>query len=120
MPTCPRCHQSVEAQAIACPYCRTALKAHGHPGIPLYRSTGEEFLCTTCTYHEDDTCNYPQRPYARECTLYQNRFQPIVMQQPGTRKLRGAGSNGWLRRNAAWLVIAGIIVISLALALRSN
>jgi hypothetical protein len=115
MPTCPRCHQSVDARAIACPYCRTALKAHGHPGIPLYRSTGEEFLCATCTYHEDDTCNYPQRPYARECTLYQNHLQPIMPHQP-KRHL----SEGWLRRNATWLVLAGIIVVSLVLALRSN
>ncbi|MBW4659341.1 MAG: zinc ribbon domain-containing protein [Drouetiella hepatica Uher 2000/2452] len=118
MPTCPRCHQPVVAQAIACPHCRTALKAHGHPGIPLHRSTGGEFLCETCTYHEDDTCNYPQRPYARECTLYQNRFQPIATGK--SINSRSQASKNWLRRNATWLILAGIVVVSLALALRSN
>lgn len=115
MPTCPRCHQTVDAQAIACPYCRTALKAHGHPGIPLYRSVGEESLCATCTYDEDDTCNYPQRPHAKECTLYQNRFQPVATHKSSVKPI-----DSWLRRNSTWLVLAGIVVVSLVLALRMN
>jgi len=78
MPDCPRCHQPVDARAIACAHCKTPLKAFGHPGIPLYRSQPEEFLCTTCIYHEDDTCNYPQRPFAKECTLYHDRAEPLV------------------------------------------
>jgi hypothetical protein len=41
MPNCPRCHQSINPQAVTCPYCRTPLKAYGHPGIPLHRATGE-------------------------------------------------------------------------------
>ncbi|MEA5513598.1 zinc ribbon domain-containing protein, partial [Nodularia sp. UHCC 0506] len=70
--SCPTCHQLVDNQAITCPYCRTTLKAYGHPGIPLHRATGKEFLCDSCTYHADDTCNFPQRPYAKDCTLYEN------------------------------------------------
>jgi hypothetical protein len=70
--SCPHCHQLVDSQAISCPYCRTTLKAYGHPGIPLHRATGDGYLCDTCTYHADDTCNFPQRPYAKDCTLYQN------------------------------------------------
>ncbi|MEM6403842.1 MAG: zinc ribbon domain-containing protein, partial [Cyanobacteria bacterium P01_D01_bin.116] len=62
--TCPRCKQPVNSQAVTCPFCRTQLKAYGHPGIPLHRSEGDEYLCDTCTYHGDNTCNYPKRPYA--------------------------------------------------------
>jgi Double zinc ribbon len=114
MPTCPRCHQSVDGQAIACPYCRTTLKAYGHPGIPLYQAGKDEFLCETCTYHEDDTCNYPQRPYAKECTLYQNRLQPTS----SVRYKPGAALNGWLQRNSTWLIWIALIVISFVIALR--
>lgn len=62
---CPRCHQSIDSQAVACPYCRIEIKAFGHPGIPLHRAEGTSFLCNSCTYHADDSCNFPQRPYAQ-------------------------------------------------------
>lgn len=70
--TCPRCKKTVNSQAVTCPFCRTQLKAYGHPGIPLHRAAEDEYLCDSCTYNADDTCNYPKRPYATECTLYQN------------------------------------------------
>jgi preprotein translocase subunit SecF len=108
----------VDSQAIACPYCRTALKAHGHPGIPLYRATGNESLCDTCTYHADDTCNFPQRPHAQDCTLYENRLQPKP--QIRHKPIVQISVNGWLRRNATWLVLVGLIVISLVIALRQG
>jgi hypothetical protein len=118
MPNCPRCHQSVETQAIVCPYCRTALKAYGHPGIPLYRAVGDEFLCDSCTYHADDTCNYPQRPLAKECTLYQNHLLPQtpISYKPSLQTTW----NTWLRRNASWIILVGLIVVSLLLALRTR
>lgn len=72
MINCPRCDQPVDDRAIACPHCKITLKAFGHPGIPLNRATGNEYLCTTCLYHADDTCNFPQRPHAQECTLYRD------------------------------------------------
>lgn len=113
MPDCPRCHQPIDAQAIACPYCRTSLKAFGHPGIPLHRAEGEAYLCQSCQYDADDTCNFPQRPYARECTLYVDRHQSIVA--PAYKPRFSLG--GWIQRNAAWLVVIGLIVISLMIAL---
>jgi C4-type Zn-finger protein len=115
MPTCPRCHQSVDAQAIACPYCRTALKAYGHPGIPLYQASGDEYLCQTCTYHEDDTCNFPQRPYAKECTLYHDRSQQLVVKSHTPSWQYSLGL--WVKRNAGWLVLLGLVAISLLIAL---
>jgi hypothetical protein len=115
MATCPRCRQSVDSQAIACPYCRTPLKAHGHPGIPLYRAEGETYLCDTCTYHEDDTCNYPQRPYAKECTLYQDRSQPVVKMQRGSHRRNQFSLS--LQGNEGWLILAGLAGISLLIAL---
>jgi hypothetical protein len=116
MPTCPRCHQSVDSQTIACPYCRTPLKAHGHPGIPLHRAAGETYLCDTCIYHEDDTCNYPQRPYAKECTLYHDRSQPIVT-QPRARRQTGLSLTGlsFKGKEGLWIII-GLFGISLLIA----
>lgn len=116
MPTCPRCHQAVDSQAIACPYCRTALKAHGHPGIPLYRAEGTGYLCETCTYHEDDTCNFPQRPYAKECTLYHDHLQPLVTVSPRAKKGQGLT----LRGNEGWLILAGLLGVSLLIALANR
>jgi hypothetical protein len=72
MAHCPRCQQVVEIQAICCGRCGLTLKAHGHPGIPLHRATGAVSLCTTCAYHADDSCTFPQRPIAQTCTLYQS------------------------------------------------
>lgn len=109
MPTCPRCEQAIAADAITCPHCRLVLKAHGHPGIPLHRAMGEGVLCTTCTYHLDDSCTFPQRPTARTCTLYQdiNAPQPVLP----TYRIP------WWRRYAGWLALAVLIGVSLAIAL---
>lgn len=111
---CPRCHQPVDAQAIACPNCRTVLKAHGHPGITLYRSTGEEYLCQSCTYDQDDSCNYPQRPYAKECTLYTNVAQQAIATNSYTPS-RSSLVKLWLKRNSGWLFVVGLIVASIVI-----
>lgn len=113
MTTCPRCHQPVDPQAIACPFCRTTLKAHGHPGITLHQATGTEYLCETCTYHADDTCNYPQRPYAKECTLYHDQRQPF---QP-IRSSRPASFSLWFRRNLPQIAILGLLGVSFLVVL---
>ncbi|HEY9846731.1 MAG TPA: hypothetical protein V6D03_11105, partial [Candidatus Caenarcaniphilales bacterium] len=76
--SCPCCHQPVPTPAIACPHCRTLLKAHGHPGIPLHRALGEAPLCQSCLYHFDDSCTFPQRPEARACTLYRNHNEALT------------------------------------------
>lgn len=113
MINCPRCGQSVRSDAIACPRCRTSLKAHGHPGIVLHRATGTEPLCKTCIYDADDTCNYPQRPDAWECTMYHNATVPIVS-TPSRYEMTPAA---WTRRNAGWIALVILLVLSFGLAL---
>lgn len=115
MPACPRCQQPVDTQAILCPYCRAPLKAHGHPGIPLYRATGSEPLCATCTYDEDDTCTFPKRPHAMDCTLYRDRTQLTSATQPGYS--RAFLIKTWLRRNVSWLALLGLVLVSLLVTL---
>lgn len=117
MPNCPRCHQSVDSQAVSCPYCRTPLKAFGHPGIPLHRASDKEYLCSSCTYHLDDTCTFPQRPYAKECTLYNdvNRKQMDAQLQ----KNSTAALKNWVKRNQFWLLLLALLFVSFLIALMS-
>jgi C4-type Zn-finger protein len=118
MPNCPHCHQSVDTKAVSCPYCRTPLKAFGHPGIPLHRATGKEYLCQSCTYHADDTCTYPQRPYAKECTLYQNIAQKqLEAQQLSKNSSPAIALKIWLKRNQFWLLLLALLIVSFLIAL---
>lgn len=108
--TCPRCQKTIATQAIQCPYCGNILKAYGHPGMTLYQATNETYLCDTCTYHEDDTCTYPQRPYAQSCILYQNLLekpeQPITA--PLDRKIKN-----WCYRNRGLLLLFVLLLLGL-------
>lgn len=119
MSTCPKCQQSVDAQAIECPFCRTTLKAYGHPGIPLYQAAKDEYLCDRCTYHEDDSCTYAKRPYATNCTLFHDKSEPLVVDETITltpnnplKKIQR-----WCYRNRGLLFVLGLIGISVAIAL---
>ncbi|WP_341528063.1 zinc ribbon domain-containing protein [Nostoc sp. UHCC 0302] len=119
--SCPRCHQLIDSQAINCPYCRTTLKAYGHPGIPLYRATGDAYLCDTCTYHIDDTCNFPKRPYAKDCTLYQNSEEMKLELE----KQRNANSfavtvKNWIKRNQALMLLVGLLLVCLLIVLSTS
>jgi hypothetical protein len=115
MSDCPRCHQPVKSDAVKCPACGTQLKAFGHPGIPLHQAFGTESLCKTCLYDADDTCNYPKRPYAKECTMYRDRTIPIV--STPTRYEQNSSPETWMRRNLFWLLLGGLLIVSLLLAL---
>ncbi|MBW4638360.1 MAG: zinc ribbon domain-containing protein [Gloeocapsa sp. UFS-A4-WI-NPMV-4B04] len=126
MPNCPRCHQSINAQAVTCPYCRTPLKAYGHPGIHLHRATGELSLCESCIYHADDSCNFPQRPHARECTLYQDIEQNQLNINQYNNDAWGKGKalrgflpsiTNWLKRNQIWLLLLALLLVSFLIAL---
>jgi hypothetical protein len=96
------------------------LKAYGHPGIPLYQASGSDFLCDRCTYHEDDTCNYPQRPYAQSCIMFHDKAKPLV-EEKSSRYFthKGFGSvSAWCRRNQGLLLLIGLVIVSVAIALR--
>jgi hypothetical protein len=127
MSTCPRCQQTVISSAILCPSCNLELKAHGHVGIPLHRSQGREFLCTTCTYEVDDSCTYPQRPFAQECSMYRDvnkpSRQPVSSRstRPGTRAARTDPRPAWrvwLQDSPAGLILLGVLGLAIWLVLK--
>ncbi|MEA5464183.1 zinc ribbon domain-containing protein [Leptothoe sp. PORK10 BA2] len=113
MPSCPRCHQSISATAVTCANCGLELKAHGHPGIELHRAQGDTYLCDSCSYHQDDTCTFPQRPLATTCTLYQD------VQAAQQRPLRAAEiyTIPWWRKHSGWLLVAMLIGLSVLLVI---
>ena len=120
MSNCPRCHQSIDTQAISCPHCGNILKAFGHPGIPLHQAKKDSFLCDNCTYHEDDSCTFPQRPYAKTCTLYQDKSQPFIEEDS---LINSKNRNelqiikAWCQKNKGLIMLFILIVISVLLAL---
>lgn len=114
MPTCPRCQSALEARMIACPRCQLVLKAHGHPGIPLHRTTDGEALCVTCRYHADDSCNFPQRPQAQTCTLYR---PPMEESREDWLPPRHNSLGQWWRRYQGLGAILGLLLISLIVVL---
>jgi hypothetical protein len=113
MSNCPRCQQPIKPQAINCPHCRLVLKAHGHPGIPLHRASGEGSLCDTCVYHADDTCNFPQRPHAKECTLYQDIAAPKMEIKP----VPNRSFQLWFQRNLLWVMVLILLLISFVITI---
>ena len=116
MLTCPRCKQPVDSQAATCPHCNNQLKAFGHPGMPLYQSTNKEALCDRCTYHLDDTCNFPQRPDATSCTLFHDYSTPLVPEADTPASQKGwAGIKNWLYRHRGLIAIALLILVSVIL-----
>lgn len=117
MAECPRCHQRVDSQAVTCPYCKFDLKAFGHPGIPLHRASGDSYLCDSCLYHQDDTCTFPQRPFAKDCTLYQNQAEAVNLSSVPSQASPRINLIGWCRQHVTGLVVAGLLLISLLLSL---
>ncbi|WP_204104174.1 MULTISPECIES: zinc ribbon domain-containing protein [Spirulina sp. CCY15215] len=118
MPNCPQCENLVTSEAIKCPHCGVILKAYGHQGIPLHQVQGEASLCDRCLYHEDDTCTYPQRPYAKTCIMYCDRAswqEDIVPPLQGRKALQF-----WCRQNRGLLLFLGVILVSLFVALLNS
>ncbi|MEO0407939.1 MAG: zinc ribbon domain-containing protein [Cyanobacteria bacterium P01_A01_bin.135] len=114
MPNCPHCQHQVTSQAIACPACGASLKAFGHPGITLHQSTDGDYLCLSCAYHQDDTCNFPQRPYAKQCTLYEPPTEALEQAAPAPRQTL----RSWLQRHSTALLWIGLVIICVLIALQ--
>jgi Double zinc ribbon len=99
MSSCPRCQKPIDAQAISCPHCNLALKAFGHPGIPLHQSGDGMSLCDRCTY----------------------ATTPLVPPQDfPPRQLGWRGFKNWLYRYRGLIAIALLILISLMIAVGSS
>ncbi|MGV2827072.1 zinc ribbon domain-containing protein [Myxosarcina sp. GI1(2024)] len=116
MANCPRCDRAIDSQAIECPHCRYQLKAFGHPGIPLYRATESEYLCDRCVYHDDDTCNFPQRPHAKTCTLFRDSSLPLKEETTHPTANGFQSVKYWLGRHRGLVAIAVIALVSILLA----
>ena len=118
MPTCPKCKQPVDSQAIACPKCNNQLKAFGHPGMPLYQSEDNTSLCDRCTYDRDDSCNFPQRPHAKSCTLFHDATTALVDEAVVPTSTQGwTGIKNLLYRYRGIIAIALLILVSIWIAL---
>lgn len=116
--SCPRCHQIIDIQAITCPQCRLLLKAYGHPGIPLHRAQGNDHLCDSCSYHFDHTCNFPQYPYAQDCTLYQNiEESELESQKQNSNYNLSTRVNNWIKRHQTSLLILTLLLVCLLITL---
>lgn len=83
--------------------------------MTLHRAVGDGFLCETCAYQADDSCNFAKRPYAKDCTLYRDRNQIASLPKPGYPTRFKVQT--WLKRNFVWFVLAGLILLSLLIAL---
>lgn len=121
MPICPKCKQPVDSQVVTCPHCKNQLKAFGHPGIPLYQSADDTSLCDRCTYDRDDTCNFPQRPHAKSCTLFHDDSIPLVPEESTPPSQEGwAGIKSRLYQYRGFIAIALLIIMSVILAFSGN
>jgi hypothetical protein len=82
--------------------------------MKLFQATEGEPLCASCVYHADDSCNFPKRPYAMNCTLYQDVQQPQAMAPQYDTSFR---LQRWIKRNTPLLWVIGLLGISLGVVL---
>jgi hypothetical protein len=119
--SCPRCHQIINSQAITCPQCQLLLKAYGHPGIPLYRAQENDYLCNSCSYHFDHTCNFPKYPHAQECILYGNiEEKKLELQKQIYHQRLSTKVNNWIKCHQTLLLILGLFLVCLLITLLTS
>ncbi len=89
--------------------------------MTLHRAKGDEYLCNTCTYHIDDSCTYPKRPYAKDCTLYQNfeESQAQKYQQHQKSDLNNSLQN-WIRHNQTLVLFAALFLVCVLITISTS
>jgi hypothetical protein len=121
MLTCAYCEQQISPETITCPHCQKPLKAFGHPGIPLHHESKTEYLCGRCLYHQDDTCNFAQRPQAKSCILYQDYSLDLNLNsQTKKQQISFSKLKYWFKRHQGLLLLSILLLFSLILALIAN
>lgn len=85
----------------------------------MHRAVGDTPLCESCTYQADDTCNFPQRPYAKECTLYDdlNQRQLEQAQLYNTRPDFVQSIRFYCQRHPTLLGLLGLAAVSVLVTL---
>jgi hypothetical protein len=112
MPSCYRCQAPVQSTDVSCRRCGAELKAFGHAGIPVHRSVDGQSLCLSCVYHVDDSCDYPKRPNALDCTLYRSvDYQAEPVKRPGARSPQSMPVT-------LWVIVGGVLLLALWLFFR--
>jgi RIO1 family len=52
-----------------------------------FRHDPQPYLCSNCTYHLDDTCPIPERPYVKSCDRYWDSSKQTALQLPVSREM---------------------------------
>ncbi|EDX86044.1 hypothetical protein S7335_3747 [Synechococcus sp. PCC 7335] len=69
-------------------------------------------MCDTCAYEADDTCNFPKRPTAKTCTLYQD------INAPSEISVKDLYSVPWWQKiNRFWAGMIVLVVVSVIITL---
>jgi hypothetical protein len=103
----------VTPETVTCPSCGLVLKAYGHPGLHIYRSQPGTFLCETCAYHADDTCDIVKRPFVQDCTLYQDIHESPVPEEPARPATPALNARiyFWLEQNPVFILLIIVLAI---------
>jgi len=83
--------------------------------MSLNRTKGNQILCATCTYDADDSCNFPKRPNATSCTLYQDMTQANNAINTSKKPLYPVP--WWQQINQIWLALGILVSISIIIAI---
>ncbi|KKJ00649.1 hypothetical protein [Prochlorothrix hollandica] len=117
---CPQCQRSISSDVPTCPHCGVTLVAYGHPGLVIQRSRDGTPLCDTCVYHRDDSCTFPHRPTAQDCTLYRDVSSPEPDLPPRSRRVHlstGQRLSRWAQNHRGAVILVALVLGALLLQL---
>jgi hypothetical protein len=73
----------------------------------LHHAKGNIPLCQSCAYDADNSCTFPKRPNAMDCTLYQNSE---ASPEPTRQEIYRIP---WQRKNGFRLILAALLLLAL-------